>query len=225
MFLQQVEKIMLQKVPTDNHVLLGDDFIIVMDLRKDQKTDARTSASSNYHRIISTLNYIKGYYQIQDIWRVNPLASCYTWRKSNPSRVSSCLDYWLSSENLFNYVTDCDIIPCVKLDHSAVTLQLNSLESNAKGRRYWKLNTSYLTEEAYIKGIRNLKTTCEEEYTDIGDDQLKWELMKFRIREYSVKYGIEKAKKVSSEENVLDEELRALEAQEDAVGNLCREQS
>ena len=104
-------------------------------------------------------------------------------------------------------------------DHSAVTLQLNSFESNAKGRGCWKLNTSYLTEEAYIKGIRNLKPTCEEEYKDMGEDRLKWELMKFRITEYSVKYGIEKAKKVSSEEKVLEEELRALEAQKDAVGN------
>ena len=173
---------------------LEGDFNIVMYLRKDRKTNARTSANSNYHRIMNTLNYIKGYYQIQDIWRVkNPLASRYTWRRNNPSRVSSRLDYWLSSENLFDYVTDCDIIPCVKSDHSAVTLQLNSFESNAKGRGYWKLNTSYLTEEAYIKGIRNLKTTCEEEYKDMGDDQLKWELMKFRIREYSVKYGIDKS--------------------------------
>ena len=93
-FYSQLKKIMLQKVPTDNYVLLGGDFNIVMDLRKDRKTDARTSASSNYCRIMSTLNYIKGYYQIQDIWRVkNPLASRYTWRRNNPSRVSSRLDY------------------------------------------------------------------------------------------------------------------------------------
>ena len=72
-FYSQLKKILLQKVPTDNYVLLGGDFNIVMDLIKDRKTDARTSASSNYHRIMSTLNYIKGYYQIQDIWRVkNP---------------------------------------------------------------------------------------------------------------------------------------------------------
>ena len=158
---------------------------MVMDLRKDRKTDARTSASSNYRRIMSTLNYIKGYYQIQDIWRVkNPLASRYTWRRNNPSRFRSRLDYCMAIfREPFDYVRDCDIIPCVKSDHSAVTLQRNSFESNAKGRRYWKLNTSYLTEEAYIKGMWNLKTTCEEKYKDIGDDQLKWELMKFRIRE------------------------------------------
>ena len=58
---------------------------------------------------------------------------------------------------------------------------------------------------------RNIKT--------LGMISILWELMKFRIREYSVKYGIEKAKKVSSEEKLLEEELRALEAQEDAVGN------
>ena len=45
---------------------------------------------------------------------------------------------------------------------------------------------------------------------DIEEDQLKWEFIKFRIREYSVKYGTEKAKKVSGEEKVLEEELRAL---------------
>ena len=94
-FCSQLKKIMLQKVPTDNYVLLGGDFNIVMDLR----TDARTSTSSNYHRIISTLNYIKDYYQMQDIWRVkHPLASRYTWQRNNPSRVSSWLGYWLSSE-------------------------------------------------------------------------------------------------------------------------------
>ena len=108
----------------------------------------------------------------------------------------------------------------MKSDHSAITLQLDSFESNAKGRGYWKLrNTSYLTEEAYIKGIRNLKTTCEEDHKDIGNNHLKWELMKFRIREYSVKYRTEKAKKLSTEEKVSEEELRALEAQEPALGN------
>ena len=51
-----------------------------------------------------------------------------------------------------------------------------------------------------MKGIRSLKTTCEEEYKEIGDDQLMWELTKFKLREYFVKYQIEHAKKVSSEE-------------------------
>ena len=102
-FYSQVKKILLQKVPADNYVLLGGDFNIAMDLRKDRKTDARTSTSSNYHRIISALNYIEGYNQIEDLWRMKKtlLASRYTWRRNNPSRVSSRLDYWLSSDNRF----------------------------------------------------------------------------------------------------------------------------
>ena len=110
-------------------------------------------------------------------------ASRYTWRRTNPTKVSSRLDYWLSSDHLFDYVENCDIIPCVKSDHSAITLQLNSYKNNTRGRGYWKLNTSYLDEEPYILGIQNLKTTCAEEYQNITDDRLKWELIKYKITE------------------------------------------
>ena len=219
-FYNQLKNIMIQRVPTDNYILLGGDFNTVMDWSKDRKSETVTTPNNKYHQVASILSEIKTYFEIQDTWRIkNPLASRYTWRRTNPSRVSSRLDFWLASDGLFDYVENCEIIPSVKSDHSAVTLHLNSFENKSRGRGYWKMNTSYLNEEPYILGIQNLKASCVEEYGGITDDRLLWELLKYKIREYSMNYGKEKAKKVSKEEQNLEKKLKDLETQKDATDN------
>ena len=217
-FFNHLKNTMIQKVPTDSYILLGGDFNTVLNWDKDRKSSSVTTPSNKYHQIIRTLTEIKTYFDIQDIWRIkNPLAVRYTWRRTNPSRASSRLDFWLSSSSLFDYVESCDIIPSVKSDHSAVTLQFNSYETNSRGRGYWKLNTSYLNEEPYILGVQNLKASCLEEYRNVTDERIIWELLKYKIREYSIKYGKKKAKNVSREEENLEKTLKDLEVQKDAT--------
>ena len=50
-------------------------------------------------------------------------------------------------------VSSADILAGLKTDHSPITLNI-SLHSNPKGRGFWKLNTSFLTDTDYIDMIK-----------------------------------------------------------------------
>ena len=59
------------------------------------------------------------------------------------------LDYWLISDSLYDMAKDVDIVPAIKTDYSAITLQLHRIEDGNKGPGFWKMNTSlfYLLKE------------------------------------------------------------------------------
>ena len=68
-------------------------------------------------------------YNLNDVWRVkNPNTPRYSWRQNHPL-VQCRLDYWLLSDSLFDNVTDTSIIPSIKSDHSAITLDFNNFPS------------------------------------------------------------------------------------------------
>ncbi len=72
-------------------------------------------------------------------------------------------------------------------DHKAVVIKVNT-HTNPRGKGYWKLNTSVLEEEDYVIGIKDLiKKTILEFSNDICKGKL-WELIKVRIKEFSIKY-------------------------------------
>ena len=90
-------------------------------------------------RAIKTL---KESYSLQDIWRVkNPDLQSFTW--SQKSLFVFCrLDYWLTLYHLFDYVKNVDIVPAIKTDHSAITIEFQSIDQQLKGSGFWKLNVS-----------------------------------------------------------------------------------
>ena len=61
------------------------------------------------------------------------------------------LDYWLISDKLHDLVTNVDILPSIKSDHSASLLELEEIKENNRGPGYWKLNTALLANEEYKK--------------------------------------------------------------------------
>ena len=108
-------------------------------------------------------------------------------------------------------------MPCVKSDHSAVIIKLNSFPPGIKGRGLWRLNTSFLSEEQYITGILEEKEHWYDEFSNITDPNLKWELIKYKIRQYSIKYGKLKAQRISKEEEELEVKLKTLEVRRDSL--------
>ena len=89
-----------------------------------------------------------------DAWRVlHEGKRSYTWRKFNPERKQSRLDYFLISEELFQYVIDCSILSGYRTDHSGVLLKLK-LQENERGRGYWKFNNSLLKDTGYIEIVK-----------------------------------------------------------------------
>ena len=83
-----------------------------------------------------------------DAWRVlNSDSSKFTWRRKKPE-IHCRLDFFLINQRTFCNIINAEILG-YKTDHSMITLQI-SLHSNTRGRGFWKLNTSFLSEIEYV---------------------------------------------------------------------------
>ena len=52
-----------------------------------------------------------------------------------------------------DFIQHADIIPSIKSDHSAITLQINSIEDKVRGPSHWMFNSSVLEDDTYIDFI------------------------------------------------------------------------
>ena len=73
------------------------------------------------------------------------------------------LDYWLISNNLQDCVKSVKIIPAIKTDHSAICLELTSVDGGVPGPGYWKMNCSLLDDEEYVEAISKMIPEWVEE--------------------------------------------------------------
>ena len=46
-----------------------------------------------------------------------------------------------------------DIIPAIRTDHDAISVEIGKLENELKGQRYWKMNCSLLTDKEYVNNV------------------------------------------------------------------------
>ena len=196
-------------------IIIGGDFNLVLNVEKDKRGGlARTH--KNALKLIQDFSENLG---LADVWRIiNPEARRYTWRQNQP--VIHCrLDFFLASESSLCNVTHADIVPGFKTD-SMITLDL-SLHSNPRGKGFWKLNTSLLSEMEYIERI---KTTIENTVNEYKDDSsvnpaLLWEMIKLKVREKSLSYAAYKNAAKKKREEILGREIASLEKQLDNVTN------
>jgi len=79
-----------------------------------------------------------------------------------------------------------EIIHAPVSDHDAVVVCFNT-DHEKRGTGYWKLNASVLHEEKYQSDIRDIISDTIREYTG-SENTLIWELIKIRVREYSIRY-------------------------------------
>ena len=105
---------------------------------------------------MSSINCIQEELDLVDIWRIkNPDMKSFTWSQNSPA-IFCPLDYWLISNSLQDLVTSTDIIPAIKTDHAAISIQLTNGENSIRGPGYWKMNTSILDEDEYLKDVAML---------------------------------------------------------------------
>ena len=167
---------------------------------------------------VSILEKIMFEMELIDIWRLrNPLLKKYTWRTRNPL-VQRRLDYFIIANNLQNVVAKTDIIPCSFTDHSAISMHLSSHRQTARGPAYWRMNTSLLDDDNYIKNLREILKNCKSEY-DNYDSRNLWELLKYKIREYAIAYSKQKQRTFRNDLLNLEAQLSNLD------GTLCSDES
>ena len=96
-----------------------------------------------------------------------------------------------------------------------------ALDSNPRGKGFWKLNTSLLSETRYVQEI---KTAIESTVNQYKDDTslnpvLLWEMIKLKVREKSISYAAHKKVATKNREEMLEREIALLEKQLDNAGN------
>ena len=143
-------------------------------------------------------------FELADIWRVlNLEATRFTWTREN-LEIQCRLDFFLISLSLCPEITEADIVPGYRTDHSMTTLRINTA-GNPRGPGYWKLNTHLLTKTQYVEFIRKTIADVCKEYEGHSevDEILLWDVIKMKIREASLNYTAARKQRLENRENQL----------------------
>ena len=159
-------------------IIVGD-FNLVLDVEKDKKGGlART-----HYKSLEVINNFSENLDLVDVWRaLNPNSLRYTWRQRK-HEIHCRLDFFLISQCTLCNTINADILQGYKTDHSMITLHI-SLHSNTRGRGFWKLNTSFISDKNYVDQIKSVIVKTKEEYEkdDTVDPNLLWEMIKMKVR-------------------------------------------
>ena len=104
------------------------------------------------------------------------------------------LDYWLVSDDFQDDVDNTGIISAIKTDHAAIVLQISSVEKQPTGPSYWKFNSSLLEVPEYINLIKDNVPSWLAEFGDVSDKGLLWDLIKYKMRQVTMKFSKTKAR-------------------------------
>ena len=103
------------------------------------------------------------------------------------------------------------IIPSINSDHSAIFLHFNSLDKQKHGPSFWKFNASLTDDNDFVSLINESVLVWLNEFNEVTDKRLLWDLIKYRIRQVSIKYSKEKARKKRKQISDIEISLRYCE--------------
>ena len=200
------------------------DFNLILDPNKDCSNYKYVNNPKARDRV---LKFIDEKNAIDMFRENNPELKRYTWRKRNPLKQAR-LDFFLTSENIIQFVKQCKIESSYRSDHSAVSLLL-SFTNIEHGKSYRKHNNSLLTDMAYLNTMDKKIIEIKQQYAlpvynmdeiqNIPDneiqftinDQLFLEILLMERRGQSISYACFKNKQRNTREKELICEIADLE--------------
>ena len=211
-FINELKKTLENKevLISDNNIFSGD-WNIVLDLEMDKMGGKNMDSKKGYREKINDLMLQFG---LVDIWRLkNEHKQKYTWRQKAP-RIHCRLDFFLISQHIIDLTVDSKILPSILSDHSPVSLDLQFLETPELGPGHWKLNVSLLADEIYKTKLKELFLIWEEQYKGMDNHNLKWEIIKYEVRSFSISYSKKKSREKRDAKKKLERQLSLLEQEE-----------
>ena len=138
---------------------------------------------------------LKESYDLCDIWRIgNRVTITFTFREKHFTRFTQLrLDYIFISNSLQEFVNDTRILTSLSTDHSPVHLSLFKEHKHTKGNGFWKFNSSLIKDHMYVSEIKHLVSSFLSNISNMNA-QLKWELLKYEIRKFTIDYTKRQAK-------------------------------
>ena len=185
----------------DDLIILGDFNCCVRDIDRSRNTHLKDKSRHELNHLLNTLKLL-------DMWHKQyPQTPGFTWRSSSDN-VSSRLDYIFTSEKITKCVKNIDILYTPETDHKLVYIDL-CISSKNNGPGYWKLNAELLNNKLYVEGIHNIiKNISQLTHTS---KRVIWEILKIRIKEFSIQFAVKNAKAKSNFIMILQNELKELD--------------
>ena len=135
----------------------------------------------------------------------------FTWRQNIPL-MQRRLDYFLISDQLQEQTGLIDVIPSVQSDDSTIVIRINGLKDDLKGRSYWKFNNSLLNDKTFVNLMKDEIFISSNELRKFTDPRVKWDLLKYKIRQFAKDYATRKEKEWKAKRVALKTKVRELES-------------
>ena len=209
-FYHDLSKVMHKhQITSERNIIMGGDWNIVKSVTMDKSGGAMNFKQKSLEKLDEIINKLK----VNDTWRIkNPSKKRFTWRQNNPL-IQCRLDFFLTSDHLYDKFTNFDILPSIHSDHSAITLSYQQIEDVKKGPGFWKFNNSLLNDEEFKRQLSNIIEKEKNAQTENQDKRVQWEMLKYIIKQFCIKYSKNKQKKVKTRQQVLEIHLIDLEKQ------------
>ena len=177
-------------VNKEQKIVIGGDFNTALD------SDLNCSGGNPFRKeSVKNIQDLCLDYDLVDMWRIrNPETKRFTRRQRNPL-IQRRLDYWLISDVCQEDIVKPDIISSINSDHSAIVLHFNNIDRQKHGPSFWKFNACLADDVDFVTLLNESMPTWLDEFKEISDKRVLWDLIKYRIRQVSIKYGKEKARK------------------------------
>ena len=188
-------------------IIMGGDFNTIIDHTLDKKGGRPAELQSGK----SLKDNIFKVFDVHDIWRYrNPKKLFFTHKQTNPV-ILTRIDFWLISKSLTKDIYSCDILPSIKSDHRAISM-IFTVRTSIRGKGFWRLNVHILKNINYQNGIDDIIKDFTRKYNDSNiDKRIIWDLLKIKLKEFSVQFSIQEAKKTRLEETHFQNKLQAIE--------------
>ncbi len=181
LFFEQVSAI-LNGLQTPSVLLCGD-FNTVLNNELDI-----ISGEKHSDHTVTKFNALLEECDLYDAWRLfHPDVKEFTWSRSSPF-VARRLDYILCSSDIYDRVFECFIVSISGTDHRGCSTRIRLCDSK-KGPGTWHFNGSLLKDTDYVKEMNQLILLFynDPNYSE-NDDQMRWELLKLKIKNFTIDY-------------------------------------
>ena len=164
---------------------------------------------------------IKEKWNLIDIWRIkNKKHKKYTFTQNHYSgHLVRRLDYIFVTNLMQTQVKRTDIGIALATDHSPVTMSICINKESERGPGLWKFNKSLLKNSIFVTNLTDLIEQFKINNIHATDKRLSWELLKYEIRKFSMKFSKKAAKDRRATQLELETRLKELENTDNYLEN------
>ena len=92
------------------------------------------------------------------------------------------------SNGLHEFTSTTDILAPISTDHSPVLFSLSKEKGTITSKGFWKYNSSLIKDQNYVNEIKDLIRNFNTKNDCDFSRQLKWEILKYKIRKFTIHY-------------------------------------